>query len=101
MALCAKFRRRRPRLFVQNLQDDRDAIDDAKGDLEISREDGVENTALISQLIRDLMKEVNYLDAIMHNKYSRNPEKLCAWQSASHIERARQREKKSPTPPSA
>jgi len=48
-----------------------------------------------------LMKEVNYLDAIMHNKYSRNPEKLRAWQSASHIERAWQREKKSPTPPPA
>jgi len=30
----------------------------------------------------------------MHNKYARNPEKLRAWQSASHIERAPQREKK-------
>ena len=41
------------------------------------------------------MKEVNYLDAIMHNKYARNADKLRAWQSASHIERASKREKKS------
>ena len=34
------------------------------------------------------------LDVIMHNKYAREPEKLCAGQSASHVERAAQREKK-------
>ena len=45
--------------------------------------------------------ETAALNAIMHNKYARNPEKLRAWQSASHIERAPQREKKAPakTPP--
>jgi len=30
----------------------------------------------------------------MHNKYARHPEKLRAWQSASRVERAPQREKK-------
>ena len=30
----------------------------------------------------------------MHNKYARNPDKLRAWESASHIECAPQREKK-------
>lgn len=44
------------------------------------------------------MKEVTYLDAIMHNKYNRVADKLTAWLSASHIERAPQREKK-PAPP--
>ena len=41
------------------------------------------------------------LDAIMYNKYTRQPEKLRAWQSASHVERAPQREKKTTpvTPP--
>ena len=34
----------------------------------------------------------------MHNKYARNPDKLRAWDSASHIERAPQRAKK-PAPP--
>ena len=42
------------------------------------------------------MKDLTTLDAIMHNKYARQPEKLRAWQSASHIERAPQREKKAP-----
>ena len=46
------------------------------------------------------MKEVTYLDAIMHNKYNRVPDKLREWLSASHIERAPQREKKpAPKPP--
>jgi len=40
------------------------------------------------------MAEVTQLDAIMNNKYARNPEKLRAWESASHIERAPKREKK-------
>jgi hypothetical protein len=34
------------------------------------------------------------LDAALQTKYARNPDKLRAWQSASHIERAPQREKK-------
>ena len=56
------------------------------------------STSAVGRLIHDGMKEVTYLDAITHNKYSRNPDKLRAWQSASHVERAPQREKK-PTPP--
>lgn len=90
-----------PADFVQHLFDDRAAITGAKETLEQSREGGVENTGLIAQLIAELMKEVTFLDAIMHNKYTRNPEKLRAWLSASHIERAAQREKKPETPPTA
>lgn len=44
------------------------------------------------------MKEVIYLNAIMHNKYARTPEILRAWESASHIERAPQREKRPASP---
>ena len=61
--------------------------------------EGVDSTAAVGRRIKARMKEVNYLDAIMHNKYARDPDKLRAWQSASHIERAPQREKKTPTPP--
>ena len=56
--------------------------------------EGVESTAAIGRLIKAGMKEVNYLDAIVRNKYARNADKLRAWDSASHIERAPQREKK-------
>jgi len=38
------------------------------------------------------------LDTVMRNKYARNTDKLRAWDSASHIERAPQREK-TPVPP--
>ena len=37
---------------------------------------------------------ITELDAIMDNKYTRQLEKLRAWQSARHVERAPQREKK-------
>jgi len=40
---------------------------------------------------REGMKEFNYLDAIVQNKYARNADKLRAWLSASHIERGPQR----------
>jgi hypothetical protein len=46
-------------------------------------------------------KEIRALNAIMHNKYSRIPEKLRAWRSATHIERAPERPKKNGAPPSA
>ena len=51
--------------------------------------------AMIAQLDSKLSTQ---LDAIMRNKYARNPDKLTAWDSASHIERAPQRTKK-PAPP--
>ena len=48
----------------------------------------------MGRLIRAGMAEATQLDAIVNNKYARNPEKLRAWESASHIERAPKREKK-------
>jgi len=62
--------------------------------LEDDREKSVGSTTAIDQLIAAGMKEMNYLNAIMPVKYARNAEKLRAWMSASHIERAPQREKK-------
>ena len=89
-----------PEDFVDNLADDRKAIDAAQDTEENTGNESVESTAAIDRLIRDGMKIHNTLDAIMHNKYARNPDKLRAWQSASHIERPPQREKK-PAPDAA
>ncbi|MBI3416230.1 MAG: hypothetical protein HY043_13125 [Verrucomicrobia bacterium] len=101
-ALVAKFvAHELPADFVSNLADDRAAIDTAQDAEESSNNDGVESTAAVGLLIRDGMKEMTTLDAIMHNKYARQPEKLRAWQSASHIERAPQREKKPAVSPTA
>ena len=91
-----------PADFVQNLTADRQAIVVAQTAETIEDNEGVESTAAVGRLIRDGMKEVTVLDAVMHNKYARNPDKLRAWQSASHIARAPHREKNSepaPTPP--
>lgn len=85
--------------FAQHLADDRAAVDAAQDALESEREQSVGSTTAIDTLIASGMKEVNYLDAIMHVKYARNADKLRAWMSASHIERAPQREKKPATTP--
>ena len=100
-ALAAKFiAHELPADFVQDLSDDLDAIANAQDDRESDDEEGLESTAAVGRLIRAGMKEVNYLDAIMRNKYTRNPDKLRAWDAISRIQRAPKREKKpeSPTP---
>ena len=80
--------------FVRDLKDDLAAILSADDDMESDDQSGVASTAAVGRLIRAGMAEVTQLDAIMKNKYARTPDKLRAWQSASHIERAPQREKK-------
>ena len=90
-----------PADFVTHLQADAKAIRDEQIEREKTREDGVGSTAIIGPLLREANQIVTMLDAIMHNKYTRVPDKLRKWKSASHVERAPQREKKpeAPTPP--
>src|SRR5207248_8006584 len=83
--------------FVDDLSDDRDAIREANQRNQGEVQGGVENTELIGQILGNAADDVQHLDAIMHNKYARQPEKLHNWQRASRVERAPQREKK-PTP---
>jgi hypothetical protein len=85
--------------FVTHLRTDRDAITEANQRNQSEVQDGVGNTKLIDELLGQINDVIGGLDAIMFNKYTRVPEKLRAWQSASHVERAPQREKKTPTPP--
>lgn len=89
-----------PADFVAHLRADRDAIADAAKHNQGENLDGVENTALINQLIQQLNAEVTELDTIMHNKYVGQPEKLAAWISASHVERAPRHKKNEPAPAS-
>ena len=84
--------------FVTALQTDRAAITTAQTQQETTREGGVGNTATIGSLIAQGMKALTTLDAIMHNKYGNNPDKMAAWQTAAHIERAAQSAKPTPTP---
>ena len=88
-----------PADFVQDLQDDIAAIRAADSAMDSDDQEGVASTAAVGRLIKSGMAEVAQLDALMNNKYARNPEKLRAWESASHIKRAPKREKKPATPP--
>jgi hypothetical protein len=85
--------------FVTNLQSDHDAIIAANKQLEKDREGGVGSTASITPLIQQGTQLVTTLNAIMHNKYQSQPDKLAERMSASHVERDPQRA--GPTPPPA
>lgn len=83
-----------PADFVEHLRADFDAIPKANEERRADNLEGVENTEAINRLLREGNAEVVHLDAIMHNKYTRDSDKLRAWQSASHVERAPQRQAK-------
>jgi hypothetical protein len=89
-----------PADFVTQLRADRKAIADANKGNQSHTSDSVENTKLIGELLGQANDIITQLDAIMYNKYTRQPEKLRAWQSASHVERMPQHAKK-PAPASA
>ena len=76
-----------PADFATRLVADRGQIDDAHKTENNADNDGVENTAAISRLVDEGMKECNNLDAIFHNVYTHNADKLTAWLSASHLQR--------------
>ena len=89
--------------FVTHLQADVKANRDEQTAREKSCERGVGSTGSIRLLLQEANQIVITQDAIMHINYTRVPDKLRVWKSASHIERAPQREKKpgppQPTPP--
>lgn len=74
--------------FVARLRADRDAITNANKHNQSENQDGVENTELIDQLLSKINGSISHLDTVAHNIYSHQPEKLRAWLSASHVERA-------------
>jgi hypothetical protein len=83
-----------PADFVVNLRAGRNAITETNTLNQGKTQDGVENTELIGQVLGGLSDDIMELNVIMHNKYARQPEKLRAWESASHVECAPQKEKK-------
>jgi len=78
--------------FVEDLRADYKAIDDANKNKQADNLEGNESTSAIDTLLLEGGDLVTQLDAIMRNKYKRNPDKLHAWTRASRIER-------SPKPP--
>jgi hypothetical protein len=90
-----------PADFIQQLSDRCQAIASAQDAMESNDCAGVSSTAAISRLIRAGMKEVAFLDAIIHNKYAQNTDQLRAWLSASTVERPTRRQKKAASSPTA
>jgi hypothetical protein len=90
-----------PADFVARLAADRAAVVAAQTNQDSSQGVNVISTAAISAQVETGLKLVANLDAIMHNKYVRDPVTLRAWDSASHTERLAQREKPAPTTPAA
>ncbi len=84
--------------FVEDLRADLDALRATGARNRGETQDGVENTAAIGRLLSEAAEVVQNLDALVHNKYARQPERLRAWQSASRTERSPQRKKAGPTP---
>ncbi len=74
--------------FVEDLRADLQAIRDINSGKTSDNLEGVENTAAIDTLLGQAQGIITRLDAIMQNKYNNNPDKLTAWKSASHVERA-------------
>lgn len=85
-----------PAEFVQNLRDDVATIRKTQLELDSGTTAAVAKTKAVGLGVSEGLKAINYLDAIVTNKYGRNAEIMRAWQTASHIERAPQREKKTP-----
>ena len=83
-----------PENFVEDLRADRKAIRDANRYNQGETQEGVEDTARIGQILALAANDLQEIDAIMHNKFTRDPAKLAAWGSASRVERAPQREDK-------
>jgi hypothetical protein len=85
--------------FVEDLRADHDALLAANQHNQAENQEGVENTAAIGQILLAAGQDVENLNTIIRNKYSRQPEKLHTWQTASRIHRAPVRKKKAAPPP--
>ncbi len=84
--------------LVADLQAKVAAIGTVTDTHEQSRETGVGSTTAIAGLVRDGKKQVKHLDALAKNVYQSAPDKLRAWQSASHVEHAAVHPSATPTP---
>jgi hypothetical protein len=68
-----------------------------RGIREANREGGVLSTAQIASLVQEGRKQRNLLGAIFQTVYANIPEKLAAWNSASHVEHASHHAASTPT----
>jgi hypothetical protein len=82
-----------PDTFVEDLRADRDAVKPAGDEVQSKSTGKVENTAALNLLSHQGMQVRAKIVAALNAKYARQPDKLRAAQSATHVERAPQRSK--------
>ena len=87
--------------FVTDLRADRRALDSCNSGKHSDNLEGIESTSAIDTLLGQAQTILTRLDAAIQNKYSRNPDKLAAWKSASRTERAAKKTELPATPPPA
>jgi hypothetical protein len=80
--------------FIEDLEADIQALDDAITHKIESRETHVASTAAIDDATERGIKALRELDPIMRNTFADDPAKLAAWLSAGHVERPARRQKK-------
>jgi hypothetical protein len=90
-----------PADFVEDLRRDRTALDDCNSGKHSDNLEGIESTSAIDTLLGKAQAIITRLDAAIQNKYSRDPDKLAAWKSASRTERAPRKAEVPVTPPPA
>lgn len=88
-----------PPTFLDDLNDDITAFEQALTQRTQGTETHVNATATIDDLIERGMNTVRELDPIMRNIFDDNPGKLAAWLSASRVERAPRRAAQPVAPP--
>jgi hypothetical protein len=74
--------------LVADLQQDLKNVGTVSGTHEQSREQGVLSTEQISQLVNQGKVQRDLLNALFRTVYVNSPQKLAAWNSASHVEQA-------------
>jgi hypothetical protein len=88
-----------PADFLDNLQDDIDALEAAISSQSTGVGGQVAAGAALDAIIARGNNLVRKLDVIVRNKYANDPATLAEWTSASHTERAPRRSKKTPSAP--
>lgn len=88
-----------PADFVEDLRADRDALAACNTGKQSDNLEGVQSTSAIDTLLSAAQSIITRLDAALQNKYSRDPDKLAAWKSASRTERPPKKQKPDDTTP--
>jgi hypothetical protein len=88
-----------PADFLEDLNDDIAAFEQAITQQIQGTEAQVAATAALDDLIDEGIRTMRELDPVMRNLFADNPGILAQWLSASHVERAPRKKKATPPPP--